>query len=147
MALTVGMVFHLALRQTEGFLRSLFALLGLERRVPDHTTISRRARKLGKLPFSPPAGNKPVHILVDRTGLKVCVGNLRKPPKNKRQWHTKSGYSRRSVVENTVYRYNCIIGRTMRSRTLQGQRVEARVGCRLLNTMTTLGMPESHQVG
>ena len=64
-----------------------------------------------------------------------------------RRWHTKSGYSRRSMVENTVYRYKCIIGRTMRARTLQGQRVEARIGCRILNTMTDLGMPESHQVG
>jgi hypothetical protein len=64
----------------------------------------------------------------------------------KRQWHTKSGYSRRSMVENAVYRYKTIIGPTMRSRTLQGQRVEARVGCRILNTMTALGMPESHRV-
>ena len=66
---------------------------------------------------------------------------------DKRQWHTKSGYSRRSMVENGVYRYKTIIGGTMRSRTLQGQRVEARVGCRILNTMTALGMPESHRVG
>jgi hypothetical protein len=65
----------------------------------------------------------------------------------KRQWHTKSGYSRRSLVENAVYRYKTIIGRMMRSRTLQGQRVESRVGCRIQNTMTALGMPESHQVG
>ena len=64
-----------------------------------------------------------------------------------RRWHTTSGYSRRSLVENTIFRYKSIIGRTMRSRTLQGQRVEARVGCRILNTMTAMGMPESHQVG
>ena len=64
----------------------------------------------------------------------------------KRQLHTRSGYSRRSLVENMVFRYKAIIGRTMRSRTLQGQRVEARVGCRILNTMTALGMPESHRV-
>ena len=38
-ALTVGMVFQLRLRQTEGFLRSLFSLLVLDGRVPDHTTI------------------------------------------------------------------------------------------------------------
>mgnify|MGYP000476464894 CR=1 FL=1 len=84
-ALTVGMVFRLALRQTEGFLGSLFALLGVDCRAPDHTTISRRARKLGKLPFSPPAGSKPIHILVDSTGLSVHVGDLRKPPQN-RDW-------------------------------------------------------------
>ena len=60
--------------------------------------------------------------------------------------HTRSGYSRRSIVENTAYRYKTIIGAAMRSRTLQGQRVEARVGCRILNTMAGLGMPESHRV-
>jgi hypothetical protein len=85
MALTVGMVFHLALRQTEGFLRSLFALLGLDCRVPDHTTISRRARKLGKLPVCTAAGNKPVHLLVDSTGLRIHVGSVRRPPNN-RDW-------------------------------------------------------------
>ena len=63
-----------------------------------------------------------------------------------REWHTRSGYSRRSMVENTMYRYKAIIGPTMRSRTLQGQRVEARVGCRILNTMAALGTPESHQI-
>jgi hypothetical protein len=60
-ALTVGMVFDLALRQTEGFLRSIFTLLDLSCRAPDHTTISRRARKLGKLPVCSAAGNKPFH--------------------------------------------------------------------------------------
>ncbi len=78
-------MFHLRLRQTEGFLRSLFSLLVLDGQVPDHTTISRRARKLGKLPICAPAGNRPVHILVDSTGLSIHVGNLRKPPKD-RDW-------------------------------------------------------------
>jgi hypothetical protein len=250
-AVTVGMVFRLALRQTEGFLRSLFELLALDRRVPDHTTISRRARKLGKLPVCSAAGDKPVHILVDSTGLKVHVGSLRRPPKytdwrrfhlafnaltgevvacdvtsklatdasrvpallkeidrplasvsadgaydktvvyeavanhtatrsprvlippkrnaqvkpevgvlrernrnirsrarlGKRQWHAKSGYSRRALVENAIHRYKAIIGPAMRRRTPQGQRVEARIGCRILNTMAALGMPESHRVG
>ena len=81
--LTVGIVFHLRLRQTEGFLQSLFTLLDLNCRAPDHTTISRRARKLGKLPIRPVVGGRPVHILVDSTGLSIHVGNLRRPPKNK----------------------------------------------------------------
>ena len=50
-ALTIGMVFHLPLRQTEGFFGSLFALLGSSAPVPDHTAISRRAAKLGKVSF------------------------------------------------------------------------------------------------
>ena len=50
-AVTLGMVFHLSSRQSEGLLRSLFALMKLDNDVPDHTTISRRKPKLGKVPF------------------------------------------------------------------------------------------------
>jgi len=50
-AVTLGMVFGLASRQTEGLLRSLLELLGLDNDVPDHTTISRRKAKLGKIAF------------------------------------------------------------------------------------------------
>ena len=52
----------------------------------------------------------------------------------------------RSMVENTVYRYKIIIGREMRARSLAGQRVEARIGCKIINTMTRLGMPDSYRV-
>ena len=45
-ALTVRSVYHLALRQTEGFLESLSVRLGLNLRIPDHTTLSRRAKCL-----------------------------------------------------------------------------------------------------
>jgi hypothetical protein len=38
-ALTIRMVFHLPLRQTEGFLRSLAALLEVDLPIPDHTTL------------------------------------------------------------------------------------------------------------
>src|SRR3954462_6298458 len=42
-ALPVRAVFRLAFRQTEGLIGSLIGLLGLTLRVPDHTTLSRRA--------------------------------------------------------------------------------------------------------
>jgi hypothetical protein len=58
-------------------------------------------------------------------------------------WHKWSGYSKRSMGKNAIYRYKTIIGRCMRSRTLPGQRVEMRIACRVLNTMTRLGMPDS----
>ena len=64
----------------------------------------------------------------------------------RRGWHKRSGYSKRAMVENAVYRYKTIIGRGMKSRTLVGQRVEAQLGCRILNTMTRLGMPDSYRV-
>ncbi len=50
-ALTIRMVFHLPLRQTEGFLRSLADLLELDLPIPDHPTLSWRLKRLGKIQF------------------------------------------------------------------------------------------------
>ena len=84
-ALTIRMVFHLPLRQTEGFLCSLVQMLEVEIPIPDHTTLSRRLKKLGELSFRVVEGNRPIHLLIDSTGLRVHVGHLRKPPKQ-RAW-------------------------------------------------------------
>ena len=35
----------------------------------------------------------------------------------------------------------------MTSRTMAGQQVEVKLACRVLNTMTHLGMPDSYRVG
>ncbi len=250
-ALTIRMVFQLQLRQTEGFLRSLVDMLDVEIPIPDHTTLSRRLKTLGEIPFRAVASHRPIHLFIDSTGLRIHVGNLRKPPKNRawrklhlvvdagtgeivasdltsrrthdctrvpallgqidnrvasvfadgaydtegtyeaahaqgegrtvtvlippgrdaqlsprpsaalkernrnirsirrlgrREWHKRSGYSKRSMVENAIYRYKTIIGRGMRSRTLAGQRVEVQLACRVLNTMISLGMPDSYRV-
>jgi len=250
-AVTLGMVFGLASRQTEGFLRSLLTLLGLSNEVPDHTTLSRRKAKLGKIAFYEPRNGKPIHVLIDSRGLSVHVGQLRKPHKNrdyrklhlavdehagevvacnltsksardasrvpallaqierpiasakadaaydaavvyeaiedhdddrspsvlipprkgaqlipdspntrqrnrnirararlgKRKWHVESGFSRRSKVETTFHRYKAILGPSMRARRLAAQRVEARIGCKILNRMAALGMPAGEMVG
>ena len=250
-ALTIRMVFHLPLRQTEGFLRSLAQLLELDLPIPDHTTMSRRLQKLSDLRFCRLATDEPIHLLIDSTGLRIHVGHLRKPPKRRvwrklhlavdadtgeivasdltsrrtrdgaqvsslleqidnpvnalsadgaydvmgvyeaaqekgdgrrvrvlippgrnarlnpcsssaqrernrnvlsiwelgrREWHKRSGYSGRAMVENTMYRYKTIIGRSMRSRTFDGQRVEVQLASKILNTMTQLGMPDSYRV-
>jgi len=226
-------------------------MLDVEIPVPDHTTLSRRLKTLGEIPFRTVAGHRPVHLLIDSTGLRIHFGNLRKPPNKRawrklhvavdagtgdivasdlttrrthdctrvpvllgqidnrvasvcadgaydregvyeaahaqgqgrhvrvlipprrdsqlsprpsaalkernrnihfirrlgrREWHKRSGFSNRSMVENAIYRYKTIIGRGMRSRTLAGQRVEVRLACRVLNTMPHLGMPDSYQV-
>ena len=71
-ALTLRAVFRLALRQTEGLIGSIIALLGLDLAVPDHTTLSRRAETLQLPRWRPHRGGKPMHLLVDSTGLKLC---------------------------------------------------------------------------
>ncbi len=71
-ALTLRAVFRLALRQAEGLIGSVIALLGLGLPVPDHSTLSRRAETLEvPRPASGPSG-EPVHLLVDSTGLRLC---------------------------------------------------------------------------
>src|SRR4051794_2807929 len=76
-ALTLRAVFRLAFRQTEGLIGSIIGLLGLTLRVPDHTTLSRRAATMDvpqpRRPSTEAGGDtEPVHLLVDSTGLKLC---------------------------------------------------------------------------
>ena len=248
---TLGLVFGLASRQTEGFLRSLLTLLNLDNDVPDHSTISRRKARLGKVASYERRTVKPVHLRIDSSGLSVHVGQLRTPPKardyrklhlavdeqpsdvvaceltskrardasrvaslvgqierpiasakadaaydtgdiyktlenhrahrspkvlipprkgaqlaldsagtrqrnrnirarsrvGKRKWYVASGYSRRSKVETTFHRDKAILGSAMRARGLASQRVEVRLGCKILNTMTALGIPDGEMIG
>ena len=247
----LGLVLGLASRQTEGFLRSLLTLLNLDNDVPDHSTISRRKARLGKVASSERRTVKPVHLRIDSSGLSVHVGQLRTPPKardyrklhlavdeqtsdvvacaltskrardasrvaslvgqierpiasakadaaydtgdvektlenhrahrspkvlipprkgaqlaldsagtrqrnrnirarsrvGKRKWYVASGDSRRSKVETTFHRYKAILGSAMRARGLASQRVEVRLGCKILNTMTALGIPDGEMIG
>jgi len=56
-------------------------------------------------------------------------------------WQRRSGYNRRSLVETPMHRYKTIIGRRLYARILSGQQVEAKIGCNVLNRMTSFGMP------
>jgi hypothetical protein len=51
-ALTLRVVFHLPLRQTEGFLDSLLSLMSLDLKAPDHTTLSRRNQEVEVPPLT-----------------------------------------------------------------------------------------------
>ena len=69
-ALTLRLIFHLPLRQTEGFLTSIFRMLGLDLSAPDHITLSRRGQHLDLSLRRAPAGAG-LHLLVDSTGLSI----------------------------------------------------------------------------
>ena len=69
-ALTLRLIFHLPLRQTEGFLTSIFGMLGLELSAPDHTTLSRRGQHLD-LPLRRAPTGAGLHLIVDSTGLSM----------------------------------------------------------------------------
>ena len=69
--LTLGVVYKLPLRQTQGLMRSLVNLLELDISVPDFSTLSRRSGGLS-LPAKPRVRRtEPIHLVVDSTGLKI----------------------------------------------------------------------------
>jgi hypothetical protein len=83
--LTLRAVYHLTLRATEGFARSLFGVMGLDLEVPDHTTLSRRAATV-RITL-PKRAEGPLHLVLDSTGLKVY---------GEGEWKVrKHGYSKR----------------------------------------------------
>lgn len=69
--LTLRLVFHLALRQVEGFTRSVLRLLGLEIAVPDHSTLSRRGRGFAGRQPRAVRHDRPVDVVLDSTGLQI----------------------------------------------------------------------------
>ncbi|MGK0265360.1 MAG: hypothetical protein ACI8UD_004023, partial [Planctomycetota bacterium] len=246
-ALTLRLLLQLPLRHAEGFLRSLFDLMGLALDVPDHTTLSRIAKKL-KVSLRVPKklgridlvidssglaifgegewaaakhggkgirGWKKLHLGVDGDGVIVgqrltdasvddgnvgvdfvdsVPGKVRRvigdgaygsralydaaisrgakvvvPPiktaktggrgcrardrivrrirkVGRRQWKRESGYHRQSRAENTFMRYKRMLGDRLHAREADGQSVEARLACNILNRMTELGMPASYAV-
>ncbi len=70
-ALTLKEVFHLPLRQTEGFLASIFQRIGATLKAPDHSTLSLRGATVSVSIRVRPVRKELLHIVVDSTGAKV----------------------------------------------------------------------------
>ena len=69
--LTLRTTYRLGLRQTQGLMGSIGTLMGLDIRVPDYSTLSRRANGLSIAQAMRQAGSVAVHPVVDSTGLKI----------------------------------------------------------------------------
>ena len=83
---TLEEVYRLPLRATEGLMRSVVRLLGVELAVPDYTTLSRRRRSL-EIELPRRHKSEPLHLVVDSTGIKVTGSG---------EWKVRQhGYSRR----------------------------------------------------
>ena len=87
--LTIKALFNLPLRQAMGMAQSLLDLAGMDWRVPDFSTVSRRQKRL-----SVTIGTQPttagLHLLVDSTGIKMLGEGEWKTKKHgadyRRQW-------------------------------------------------------------
>ena len=99
--LILRLAFHLALRQGEGFTRSVLRLLGLQVAVSDHSTLSRRGRGFAGRQPRAARHDRPVHVMLDSTGLQIFGQgdwDAEKHGRKPRQWRsssiiTPSGYS------------------------------------------------------
>ena len=146
-ALTLRLIVHLPLRQTEGFLTSIFGMLGLDLSAPDHTTLSRRGQHLD-LPLRRAPAGAGLHLIVDSTGLlqrfttgrvdalydepkpgaprtlsdadveSILVATLESKPKGRTHWSTRKMAERAGVSASTV-------GRIWRTFGLQPHVVES----------------------
>jgi hypothetical protein len=87
--LTIGRVYHLAYRQTEGFVGSVFEQVHLLLPVPDSSTLCRRAGTL-RAELKTKNGGAITDVVVDSTGLKIYgegEGQVRKHGRGKhRTW-------------------------------------------------------------
>jgi hypothetical protein len=87
--LSIKCLFGLALRQTPGLVQSLLRMAGLDWKVPDFSTVSRRQKTLRvQLPYR--ASTTALDLLVDSTGIKFLGEGERKRKKHGavylRQW-------------------------------------------------------------
>ena len=69
-ALTLRLLYHLPLRQAEGFLHALFGMMRLDLSAPDSTTLSRRSQHLRRRLRPVPLGEG-LHLVLDSTGLSI----------------------------------------------------------------------------
>lgn len=61
----------------------------------------------------------------------------------RKKWKEGIGYHRRSLSETGMYRMKTIFGGNLKNRKLENQKTEVRLRCKLLNKLSTLGMPKS----
>ena len=69
-ALTLRLLYHLPLRQAEGFLHALFEMMRLDLSAPDSTTLSWRSQHLRRRLRPVPPGES-LHLVLDSTGLSI----------------------------------------------------------------------------
>jgi len=70
-ALIISQVYHLPLRQTEGYLNDIFSKIGSLCKSPDYSTLSLRGKKLSVSIRVRNIRKGNLHVVVDSTGIKV----------------------------------------------------------------------------
>jgi len=64
----------------------------------------------------------------------------------RREWKKRSGYHRRSLVENTMYRFKILTGNRLWSRRIGSQATEMAIRVGVVNRMAVLARPQSVRI-
>ena len=86
--LVIKRVFRLTLRAAQGFIDTIFTLMGVPLRCPDYTCISKRAKSVN-VSFKTPSRGEIAHLVIDSTRLKVFgegEWKVKKHGKEHRRW-------------------------------------------------------------
>ena len=155
MCLTLGMVYRLPLRQTQGLMPDLLNQIGtpVSRFIADGAYDGAPTSDLLKARFGeaveiiiPPPKNaipspqsKCFPSLRDRHIVKIQTHG-------RMAWQSGSGYNQRSRIETQMGRWKAIIGPKLKARCFENQQTEAKIGVAILNKMTELGRPVFKQI-
>ncbi|MBB3268273.1 hypothetical protein FHW79_005948 [Azospirillum sp. OGB3] len=153
-ALILRAVFRQPLRQTEGLVSSLFALMGLDLPVLDHSTLSGRAWRKLRLGVDVGSGTIIAAALTgkkvdDAAELRPSLDQVAEPvaaviaERGRVSWQTSSGYNVRAGAEGAMSRCKRIIGDALQAHSRPAQRVETQIAVHVLSRMLALGCLES----
>jgi hypothetical protein len=105
---------------------------------PVYDVLDRR----GATPVIPPRRNAVIHKHGNAAGppdpRDENVRGVRRH--GRKEWKRRVGYHERSLAETAMFRVKTMFGGGLRHRTLEAQRVECRIKCRIMNRMTRLGL-------
>lgn len=137
-AWTDGEMFSGLINQIEGHIEQIDADGAYDTREAYDIAAQREARLV-----VPPRENavpwEPAH---PRTQALTAIAQ-----KGEAQWKRDTGYHRRSLAENAMYRLKQLFGDTLASRLFETQVNEVHARIAAMNRMTYLGMPKSVRVG
>ncbi|KAF1018181.1 MAG: transposase [Burkholderia sp.] len=163
--LGVKTVYRLTLRAQQGFIQSLRDLPFPSFPVPNYITLCRRTKTLDvELPIL--CDNELIHLVVDRTSLKVygegewkvrqhgyskrrtwCNGAVNAIARDgRREWKKDSGYHGRSLAENAMYRFKTLTGNCLWARHIDAQVTSVAVRVGVINRMADLVRPQSVRI-
>ena len=100
----------------------------------------------GSSPIIPPQRNARYREAGERNNSLLEMRGLGGGEDGRRVWKKLKGYHRRSLAETGMYRFKTVFGSDLKSRTFEGQQVEALSKSKALNIMTGLGMPQSEMI-